>query len=120
MPNERKNGHGHAQSSNHAAWSHSGTGRRPGHAGRVDELAARLIELCSGSHSVALVYRFLLKAQGHTEETAKAEFVRFLRGELSERLLQDARRWVQEEQSSKQGSTQDRSSKLNISLQHNC
>jgi hypothetical protein len=44
------------------------------------------------------VYRFLLKAQDHNEESARAEFVRFLRGELSERLLQDARRWVQEEQ----------------------
>ena len=64
----------------------------------IDELAAKLIDLCSGNHSVAMVYRFLLKAQDHTEETARAEFVRFLRGELSERLLQDARRWVQEEQ----------------------
>ena len=58
----------------------------------IDELAAKLIDLCSGNHSVAMVYRFLLKAQDHTEETARAEFVRFLRGELSERLLQDARR----------------------------
>ena len=64
----------------------------------IDELAAKLIDLCSGNHSVAMVYRFLLKAQDHIEETARAEFVRFLRGELSERLLQDARRWVQEEQ----------------------
>jgi len=64
----------------------------------IDELAAKLIDLCSGNHSVAMVYRFLLKAQDHTEETARAEFVRFLGGELSGRLLQDARRWVQEEQ----------------------
>jgi hypothetical protein len=64
----------------------------------IDELAAKLIDLCSGNHSVAMVYRFLLKAQDHIEETARAEFVRFLRGELSDRLLQDARRWVQEEQ----------------------
>ena len=64
----------------------------------IDELAAKLIDLCSGNHSVAMVYRFLLKAQDHTEETVRAEFVRFLGGELSGRLLQDARRWVQEEQ----------------------
>ena len=64
----------------------------------IDELGAKLIDLCSGNHSVAMVYRFLLKAQDHIEETARAEFVRFLRGELSEPLLQDARRWVQEEQ----------------------
>ena len=64
----------------------------------IDELAAKLIDLCSGNHSAAMVYRFLLKAQDHIEETARAEFVRFLRGELSDRLLQDARRWVQEEQ----------------------
>ncbi|MGZ3361468.1 MAG: hypothetical protein ACXU84_19260 [Xanthobacteraceae bacterium] len=62
----------------------------------IDELAAKLIDLCSGNHSVAIVYRFLLKAQDHIEETARTEFVRFLRGELSDRLLQDARR--QEEQ----------------------
>ena len=64
----------------------------------IDELAVKLIDLCSGNHSVAMVYRFLLKAQDHNEEAARAEFVRFLRGERSERLLQDARRWVQEEQ----------------------
>ena len=55
----------------------------------IDELAAKLIDLCPGNHSVAMVYRFLLKAQDHIEETARAEFVRFLRGELSDRLLQD-------------------------------
>ena len=64
----------------------------------IDELAAKLIDLCSGNHSVAMVYHFLLKAKDHNEESARAEFVRFLRGELSERLLQDARRWVQGEQ----------------------
>jgi hypothetical protein len=54
----------------------------------IDELAAKLIDLCSGNHSVAMVYHFLLKAKDHNEESARAEFVRFLRGELSERLLQ--------------------------------
>jgi hypothetical protein len=62
------------------------------------DLTAKLIDLRLGNHSVAMVYRFLLKAQDHIEETARAEFVRFLRGELSDRLLQDARRRVQEEQ----------------------
>ena len=63
----------------------------------IDELAAKLIDLCSGNHSVAMVYHFLLKAQDHNEQSARAEFARFLRGELSEQLLQDARRWVQVE-----------------------
>jgi hypothetical protein len=70
----------------------------------IDERATKLIDLCSGNHSVTRVYHFLLKAQDHNEESARAEFVRFLRGELSERLLQDARRWVQEEQA-RQNST---------------
>ena len=64
----------------------------------IDELATKLIDLCSGNHSIIMVCHFLLKAQDHNEESARAEFVRFLRGELSDRLLQDARRWVQEEQ----------------------
>ena len=82
-------------------------------------LPAKFIDLCSGNHSVAMVYRFLLKAQDHTEETARAEFVRFLRGELSERLLQDARRWVQEEQARAELDglgREDLSSKSNMSF----
>jgi hypothetical protein len=34
----------------------------------IDDLATKLMDLCSGSHSVAMVYRFLLRAQDHTEE----------------------------------------------------
>ena len=41
----------------------------------IDELAAKLIDMCSGNHSVEMVYCFLLKAQDHIEETARAEFV---------------------------------------------
>jgi hypothetical protein len=90
----------------------------------IDELAAKLIDLCSGNHSVAMVYHFLLKAKDHNEESARAEFVRFLRGELSERLLQDARRWVQGEQAraeldgrrTRRSRSRDLSSKSNMSF----
>jgi hypothetical protein len=59
----------------------------------VDELARKFIELCCGAHSVKMLYRFLLKANNYTEEAAREEFVTFLRGELSKRLLDDTRRW---------------------------
>jgi hypothetical protein len=65
----------------------------------IDELASLLIVLCSGEHSMAMIYRFLLKANNYNEREAKAEFVKYLGGELSERLLADARRWIRDEQS---------------------
>ena len=63
----------------------------------VDELATELIRLCCGGHSVGMLYRFLLKANNYTAEAARKEFIKFLQGELSERLLEDARRWVEAE-----------------------
>ena len=64
---------------------------------KSEELAAELIELCCGAHSVGML-RFLLKLNNHTEATAREEFVKFLAGELSDRLLDDARQWVAAEQ----------------------
>jgi hypothetical protein len=68
----------------------------------TDKLAAKLIELCCGSHSVGMVYRFLLKVNAYTEETAREEFVRFLGGEVSDRLLEEARGWVRCEQAGRE------------------
>ena len=65
---------------------------------KIEEHAAELIELCCGAHSVGMLYRFLLKLNNHTEATAREEFVKFLAGELSDRLLDDARQWVAAEQ----------------------
>src|SRR5215468_11231895 len=56
-------------------------------------LADDLIERCCGSHSVALVYRFLRNA-GMDELEARAEFEQFLSGTLSEKLLDTAARCV--------------------------
>jgi hypothetical protein len=59
-------------------------------------LADELIEKCCGSHSLALIYRFLLSA-GMEEAQARAEFERFLAGKLSEKMLDIAAQWVDEE-----------------------
>jgi hypothetical protein len=60
-------------------------------------LARELIEKRCGTHSLGLIHDFLLKA-GYDAKGAEAEFVRFLSGELPERLLQSVRLWVAEEQ----------------------
>jgi hypothetical protein len=60
-----------------------------------ETLADELIELCCGTHSPGMVYRYLLEALDHDERAGKTEFVKFLRGELSERLLTEARRSVE-------------------------
>jgi hypothetical protein len=65
----------------------------------LDELTSMLIVLCSGERSVAMIYRFLLKANNYNEPEARAEFIKYLGGELSERMLADARRWIRDEQS---------------------
>ena len=59
----------------------------------VGGLADDLIERCCGSHSLALVYRFLRNA-GMDELEARAEFEQFLSGTLSEKLLDTAARCV--------------------------
>jgi hypothetical protein len=56
-------------------------------------LADDLIERCCGSHSLALVYRFLRNA-GMDELEARAEFEQFLLGTLSEKLLDTAARCI--------------------------
>ena len=59
----------------------------------VEELADRLIdgaEACSSSE-VGAVYRFLLSALGGDEGEARAEFLRYLKGEVSPQMLRLAR-----------------------------
>jgi hypothetical protein len=59
----------------------------------MEELADRLIErveACSPSE-VGAVYRFLLSALRGDEREARAEFVRYLKGELSPQMLTLAR-----------------------------
>ena len=61
------------------------------------ESARELIAKQCGTHSLGLIHDFLLKA-GYDANEAEAEFVRFLSGQLPERLLQEVHRWVAEEQ----------------------
>ena len=63
----------------------------------VEKLADELIALRCGTHSLGLIYEFLLKSYRDPNQ-AKAEFVRFLSGELSHRLLEEAELCVSEEQ----------------------
>ncbi len=62
----------------------------------IERLADALIASCCGTHSLGLVYEFLLKAHGNPKE-ARADFVRYLSGELSSRLLTEAQLWIAEE-----------------------
>jgi hypothetical protein len=61
------------------------------------KLAYELIKNRCGTHSLGLVYNFLLKT-GHDPNEAEAEFLRYVSGQLPERFLQTARLWVAEEQ----------------------
>ncbi len=63
----------------------------------VQRLAEELIELRCGTHSVANVYEFLSKAYGDRRR-AKADFIRFLSGDLPARVLRAASEWISEEQ----------------------
>jgi hypothetical protein len=62
----------------------------------IERLADALIALRCGTHSLGLVYEFLLKTYGNPKQ-ARADFVRYLSGELSPRLLNEAELWVSEE-----------------------
>jgi hypothetical protein len=53
----------------------------------VEKLADELIRLRSGSHSVGSIYDFMARAYNNTNE-AKADFIRFLSGEMPSRLIQ--------------------------------
>ena len=61
------------------------------------KLALELIEKRCGTHSLGLVYEFLLKVC-HDSHEAEAQFVKFISGELPQRLLEEARLWVGVEQ----------------------
>jgi hypothetical protein len=53
----------------------------------VEKLADELIRLRSGSHSVGSIYDFMARAYNNTNE-ARADFVRFLSGEMPSRLIE--------------------------------
>jgi hypothetical protein len=63
----------------------------------LGRLADELIARRCGTHSLGLVYEFLLKTYGDPKR-ARADFLRFLSGELPTRLLREAQFWVAEEQ----------------------
>jgi hypothetical protein len=63
----------------------------------VHKLADELIELRCERHSVGNVYEWFLKAYGDAKR-AKAEFIRFLSGELPTRILETASEWIADEQ----------------------
>lgn len=54
-------------------------------------------ELWCSNHGLGDVCRFLLRALGNDERAARAEFSKFLRGELSHRLLDLSRRAILED-----------------------
>jgi hypothetical protein len=63
----------------------------------LHKLADELIELRCGRHSVGNFYEYLLKAYGDANR-AKADFIRFLSGELPPRVVRAASAWISEEQ----------------------
>jgi hypothetical protein len=68
----------------------------------VQKLADELIELRCGTHSLANVYEYLLKAYGNASR-AKAGFMRFLSGDLPCPMLEAASDWISEEQGNAPG-----------------
>jgi len=63
----------------------------------LHRLADELIELRCERHSVGNLYEYLLKAYGNANR-AKADFIRFLSGELPPRVVRAASAWIAEEQ----------------------
>jgi len=61
----------------------------------TQELADRLLH---SDMALGDLYRFLLSALHHDEETAQIEFRKFVSGELSELILRLARVWVSQDQ----------------------
>jgi hypothetical protein len=53
----------------------------------VEKLADELIRLRAGSHSLGLIYEFMARVYNNTNE-ARADFVRFLSGEMPIRLIE--------------------------------
>jgi hypothetical protein len=63
----------------------------------VEKLADGLIQLRCGRHSVGNLYEFLLAAYGDANR-AKADFMRFLSGDLPTRAVEAAAEWISHEQ----------------------
>ena len=63
----------------------------------VQRLSEQLINNVCGSHSLGLIYQFLLRTYGSPAK-ARAEFERYLSGNWSFELIEAARTAVQEEQ----------------------
>jgi len=63
----------------------------------VHKLADELIELRCAAHSVGNVYEWFLKVYGDARR-AKAEFIRFMSGDLPTRIIEAAVEWIAEEQ----------------------
>jgi hypothetical protein len=63
----------------------------------MERLADALIACRCGTHSLGLVYEFLLKTYGDPKQ-ARADFLKYLSGELPPRLLEEAQFWNDEEQ----------------------
>jgi hypothetical protein len=59
----------------------------------LQKLADELIELRCDTHSVGNVYEYLLKACGDANK-AKADFIRFLAGDLPRRMVEAAAEWI--------------------------
>jgi hypothetical protein len=72
----------------------------------VERLADALIACRCGTHSLGLVYEFLLKTYGDPKR-ARTDFLRFLSGELPPRLLKEAQLWVAEDQGALPSMDQD-------------
>ena len=61
------------------------------------QLADELIEMRCGRHSLANVYEYLLRAYADADR-AKADFIRFLSGDLPRHMLEVAAEWIAQEQ----------------------
>jgi hypothetical protein len=68
----------------------------------IEKLADELIELRCGRHSVGNLYHFLVAAYGD-KNRAKADFMRFLSGDLPYPMLEAAVEWISEEQGNASG-----------------
>jgi hypothetical protein len=79
----------------------------------VEELADQLIALRCGTHSLGLVYDFLVKAYDDPHK-ARGDFVRFLSGQLPDRVLEEAALWVSEEQECEYVTVSDALSQLAV------
>jgi hypothetical protein len=68
-----------------------------------------------GTHSLANVYEYLLKAYGDASR-AKADFMRFLSGDLPCPMLEAASDWISEEQGNAPGRGHAQRARLRITI----